>query len=109
MNVKEESKRRPGLWKFNNTPLQDECYLKFIKDCYPHIEQKYANVGDKQLLWELIKMEIMSETIRYYSKGKSKELKKRVNVIQGRIGELHSKICNEVCLDQNILSDMMKS
>jgi len=34
-----------------------------------------ANVDDRKLLWELIKMEIRSETIRY-SKGKSKELKK---------------------------------
>ena len=76
MNVNEEFKRGPGLWKFNNTLLQDECYLQLIKDCYPHILQKYANVHDKQLLWELIKMEIRAETIRY-SKGKSKELKKK--------------------------------
>ena len=29
----------------------------------------------------------------------------RENVIQGRIEVLDSKICNEVCLDQNILSE----
>ena len=40
MNVNEEFKRGPGLWKFNNTLLQDECYLQLIKDCYPHIVQK---------------------------------------------------------------------
>ena len=62
-----------------------------IKDCYPRILQKYANADDKQLLWELIKMEIRPETIRY-SKGKSKELKKQENVIQGRIEELDYKI-----------------
>ena len=65
MNLNEEYKRGPGLWKFNNTLLQDECYLQLIKDCYPHILQKHANVDDKQLLWELIKMEIRSETIKY--------------------------------------------
>lgn len=48
-----------------------------------------------------------SETIRY-SKGKSKELNKRENVIQERIEELDSKICHEVCLDQNILSEYEK-
>ena len=53
-------------------------------------------------------MEIRSET-RRYSKGKSKELKKQENVIQGRIEELDSKICNEVCLDQNILSEYEKT
>ena len=46
MNVNED---------FNNTLLQNECYLQLIKDCYPHILQKYANVDDIQLLWELIK------------------------------------------------------
>lgn len=54
-----------------------------IKDCYPHILQKYANVDDKQLLWELIKMEIRSETIRY-SQGKSKELKKKTRKCYSR-------------------------
>lgn len=77
MNVNEEVTRRPGLWKFNNTLLQDECLLQLIKDCYPHILQKYANGDDKQLRWELIKIEIRSETIRYF-KGKSKELKKTI-------------------------------
>ena len=89
------------------TPLATPLYLQLIKDCYPHILQKYAKVDDKQLLWELIKMEIRSETIRY-SKGKIKELKQQENVIQGRIEELDFKICNEVCLDQNILSEYKK-
>ena len=37
MNVNEEFKRGPVLWKFNDSLLQDECYLELIKDCYPHI------------------------------------------------------------------------
>ena len=73
MNVNEEFKRMPGLWKFNNTLLQDECYLQMIKDCYPHSLQKYANVDDKQLLsLGINKIDDKSETIRY-SKGKGKE------------------------------------
>ena len=44
-----------------------------IKDCYPHIFQKYANVDDKQLLsLGINKIDDKSETIRY-SKGKGKE------------------------------------
>ena len=46
-------------------------------------------------------MEIRSETIRY-SKGKSKS-KMRESIIQSRIEELDSNICNDVCLEQNIL------
>ena len=80
INLNEEFKRDPGLWKFNNTLLQDECYLQLIKDYYPCILQKHADVTDKQLLWELIKMEIRSETIRY-AKRKSKQLKTRESTI----------------------------
>ena len=31
MYSNEEFKRGPGLWKFNNTLLQDECYLQLIR------------------------------------------------------------------------------
>ena len=68
INLNDEFKRGSGLWKFNNTLLQDECFLQLIKDYYPCILQKQADVTDKQLLWELIKMEIRSETIRYSKK-----------------------------------------
>ena len=92
ITLNEEFKRGPGLWKFNNTLLQDECYVQLIKDYYPCILQKYADVTDKQLLWELIKMEIRSETIRY-SKRKSKQIKTCESAIQSRIEQLDSKIC----------------
>ena len=104
IHLNEEFKRGPGLWKFNNMLLQDECYLQLIEDYYPCILRKYADVNDKQLLWELIKMEIRSETMRY-SKRKSKESKTRENAIQRKIEELDSKICNEVCLNQEILAE----
>ena len=102
INLNEEFKRGPGLWKFNNTLLQDECYVQLINDYYPCILQKYADVTDKQLLWELIKMEIRSETIRY-SKRKSKQIKTCESAIQSRIEQLDSKICYDVCQNQKDL------
>ena len=107
INLNEEFKRGPGLWKFNNTLLQDECFLQLIKDYYPCILQKHADVTDKQLLWELIKMEIRSETIRY-SKRKSKQSKTRESAIQSRIEQLDAKICNDVCQDQQDLLEYEK-
>jgi hypothetical protein len=70
-------------------------------------QQKYADVNNKQLLWELIKMEIRSETIRY-SKGKTKQSKTRESAIQSIIEELDSNICNDVCLDEHILAEYEK-
>ena len=49
-------------------------------------------------------MEIRSETIRY-SKRKSKQLKTRESAIQRRIEQLDSKICNDVCQDQQDLQE----
>ena len=75
-----------------------------IKDSYSQILHKYDEVDNKQLLWELIKMEIRSETMRY-SKKKNNQLKTRESTIQRKTEELDSKICNDVCLDQCLLSE----
>ena len=77
------------------------------KDYYPCILQKHADVTDKQLLWELIKMEIRSETIRY-SKRKSKQSKTCESAIESRIEQLDAKICNDVCQDQQDLLEYEK-
>ena len=56
VGVKKEFIRGPGLWKFNNTLLEDENYKDLIEFYYPQILNKYSEVVDEQLLWELIKM-----------------------------------------------------
>ena len=107
INLNEKFKRDPGLWKFNNTLLQNDYYLQLTKDYYPYILQKHADVNDKQLLWELIKMEIRSETIRY-SKRKRKQSKTRESAIQSRKEQLDSIICNDVHQDQQYLTEYEK-
>lgn len=47
-----------GLWKFNNFFLKDKNYLILIIESYLIISEKYVNIVDKRLRWELIKMEI---------------------------------------------------
>ena len=49
------SQEGPGLWKFNNTLLEDERYKELIKFYYPQILNKYSEVIDKQLLWQTLK------------------------------------------------------
>ena len=50
--------RGPGLWKFNNTLLNDTQYVSTVRDTYAHACSYYSNVTDKRLFWELMKMEI---------------------------------------------------
>jgi len=65
VEVKNEFMRGPGLWKFNNTLLEDKSYKDLIEFYYPQILTNYPKVVDKQLLWELIKMELHAITIKY--------------------------------------------
>ena len=51
--------------KFNNQLLEDDENKTLIKDGLENILEYYKDVESKQLLWELIKMEIRSKTIIY--------------------------------------------
>ena len=68
IDVENEFNRGPGLWKFNNSLLEDGGYLELIAFYYPQILRKYSEVTDNQLLWELIKMELRSKTIKFSKK-----------------------------------------
>ena len=84
IELKSDLKRGPGTWKFNNTPLDDKNYVDLMRILYPQILEKYKDVKNKQLLWEIIKMEIRSQTISY-SKSKRCELRKREVAIQNEL------------------------
>ena len=66
--------RGQGLWKFNSCLLQDLGYIKVIKQCITENVKKHANLTDKGLKWDLIKMYIRDASIGY-AKGKSKRQK----------------------------------
>ena len=84
------SKRGPGLWKFNNSLLKDETYVNLIQDSYPDIIQKYSNINDSKLKWELIKMEIRGLTIPY-SKNKASKMRKTEDELEKRLELLNGK------------------
>ena len=64
-------KRGPGLWKFNNSLLEDEKFVKVIRENFTCISEKYSNLKDKRLRWKLIKMELRGLTIPF-AKNKAK-------------------------------------
>ena len=89
----ENDNRGPGLWKFNNSLLEDEIYVKLITDSYAVIQNKYSGIEDKRLKWELIKMEIRGITIPF-SKNKAKQLHQKERDIQNRLLVLDRVISN---------------
>ena len=80
MELPSELKRGPGTWKFNNTLLENQDYIDVINFIHPRTLEKYKDVESRQLLWELIKMELRAKTMSY-SKKKRAEVKKREIVL----------------------------
>ena len=74
IEIKSEFKGGPGIWKFNNTLLEDDNYKERITFYYSQVLEKYSADENKQLIWKLIKMELRSKTIKF-SKQKRRELK----------------------------------
>ena len=47
LEIKNEFKRGPGLWKFNNTLLEDKHFKEFVTIKYPQILEKYSEVTER--------------------------------------------------------------
>ena len=89
----EKDSRGPGLWKFNNSLLEDEIYVNLITDSYAAIQNKYSGIIDKRLKWELVKMELRGVTIPF-SKNKAKQVYQKERDIQNRLQVLDRIISN---------------
>jgi len=68
INIRNEFNRGPRTWKFNNSLLEDDDFKERIVFFYHQIHKKYVFVKDKQLSWELIKMELRMKTLNILKK-----------------------------------------
>ena len=62
----------PGFWKFNNSLLDDCEYVDKLPEEIPLFKNKYLDIQNASLKWDLIKMEICGFTIKF-SKIKTKQ------------------------------------
>ena len=60
--------------KFHSSLLHDTNYVEKIKPIITESAEKYKNMSDKGLVWELIKLEIRNFTIPYCIDKKLKEM-----------------------------------
>ena len=88
-----EVPRGPGFWKFNNTLLKDDNYIRQIRKTYPEIRAKYEYIRDKITFYEFLTMELRSVTISC-AKGKAKETSRREHTIKDELEKLDHIICN---------------
>ena len=91
-------RKGPGLWKFNNSLLNDVEYTEYLKLNISFWIDKYSNILDKRVKWELIKYEIRKFTIDY--------CKKKTRARRNRENELEKKLISlEKTLDYNNMKE----
>jgi len=85
-----KQKKGPGFWKFNQSLLHHETYVSLLRVELENFKQKYIDVEDLNVRWDLIKMEIRGFKVKY-SKNKSRERKSTETILQNRIIDLFKR------------------
>ena len=96
--------KAPGFWKFNNSLLDYEDFTSAIGGSLPDFKDKYADLDDLGLKWDLIKMEIHGFTNKY-SKIKAKNKRNEEAALQNKVNELMQK-CKQNPSDKRILNEL---
>ena len=96
--------KAPGFWKFNNSLLDDEDFTSEIRESLPNFKDKYADLDDLGLKWDLIKMEIRGFTIKY-SKIKAKNKRNEEATLQNKVNEPMQK-CEKNRSNKRILNEL---
>ena len=76
-----------GFWKFNNSLLEDCEYVDKLREEIPLFKNKYSDVQNASLKWDLIKMEICGFTIKF-SKIKAKRRRNEEHILQNKANQL---------------------
>ena len=100
----ETPKRGPSFWHFNSALLKDLEYIKQIKKTYNESMEKYKELEDKGIKWDLIKMEIRSTTI-CYSKTKAKNTRDNIKEKVIEVNKLEKQISTNPT-DENLKNTM---
>ena len=60
-----KQQKGPGFWKFNSSLLEDKQYISDLRNNLIHFIEKYRDVEDLGLKWDLVKMEIRGFTVKF--------------------------------------------
>ena len=85
-------KRGPRSFKFNNSLLNELCFMEGLTKKIPEYKEKYNYLVNKRIYWDMLKMEIRSFTI-CYCKRITKEKKNEEAMLQQQLSSLHRVMC----------------
>ena len=71
--------------------LSDNEYVALVRSKIPEFVEKYKEVEDKGLFWEMVKMEIRGLTVRF-SNLKAKRYRDEEKLLTSRFAELSAKL-----------------
>ena len=96
--------RGPGFWKLNTSFLLDDEYVDLIKKTIDNVANEYRNnvEVDAVLLWDTMKMQIRSSSLKY-AKEKKAKIKSKEKTLELDISSLRKQ------LEEGNLSDTAKS
>ena len=90
INTALRNPRGPGFWKMNTSFLTDVNYVNQIRTTIREVLSEYKNDTsvNPSLLWEMIKLKIREQSLKYAADSKAnmlrkeEELEKRINILQ---------------------------
>lgn len=87
--ITENVERGPGYWKFNSVYLNNKDYVNLIKLTVKKSLKYYANVEDKGLLWDMVKMSIRASSIKFAREfnSKQKRIEKELQIALDKLKE----------------------
>ena len=121
-----------GYWKFNNSLLKDQCYIKIVKDTISEVKQTYTtnknkentdaeqikfNIND-QLFLETLLLMIRGNTIKYSSYKKKQQLEEerkleqQIKILENEVNRNFLNMTEEALhtleTKKSILNDIQK-
>ena len=107
LHLKSENRMQPkglGFWKFNNSLLEDSEYVDKLREEIPLFKNKYSDVQNASLKWDLIKMEIHGFTIKF-SKIKAKRRRNEEHIPQKKANQVLEQT-EQNPIDKNLLNEL---
>lgn len=78
-----KQQKGPGFWKFNSSLLEDKQYISDLHENLIYFIEKYQDVENLGLKWDLVKMEIRGFTVKF-SKIKARKRRDEESSLQKR-------------------------
>ena len=99
LNITKVARVGKGLWKLNNSLLQDQEYVTQIETCIDKHVTDLQAIGDKRLAWEYLKMVVRRESISYSIARAKRRKAEEVNLLN-HLRDCEARLEDPTVVDQ---------